>query len=328
LIALTKIGPGPGAVGLTEREPRPLEPGHVRLQVHATGVCGTDLHVVSDEYSTEPPVTMGHEISGTVLEIGEGVDASWVGQRVACETYYSTCERCPQCRDGRRNLCRERRSLGSFEDGGFARTVVVPGQNLHRIPDTVTSLDAVLLEPLACVAQCLLDPARVSPGDSVLVVGPGTMGLLSAQVALAAGATVTCAGLASDVVRLGRAEKLGAAVTTDPVVEGFDVVVECSGAAGGIATAFRSVRRGGTYVQVGIHGERVAVDFDTVLYKELAVSSGFASTPASWRRAIALVGSGAVDLTGMVTHALPLEQWEEAFAIVGSPEAVKVALQP
>ena len=328
MIGLTKTGPGPGTVQVTEREPRPLEPGQVRIQVHATGVCGTDLHIASDEYGNEPPVTMGHEISGAVLECGAGVDPSWAGQRVVCETYFSTCERCSQCRDGRRNLCRARRSLGSFEDGGFAATVVVPEQNLHRIPDTVMSLDAVLLEPLACVAQCLLDPARMSPGDSVLVVGPGTMGLLSAQVALAAGANVTCAGLASDSVRLGRAEALGAAVTTGPAAEEFDVVVECSGAAGGIATAFRSARRGGTYVQVGIHGARVEVDFDTILYKELEVSSGFASTAASWRRATALVGSGAVDLAGMVTHALPLEQWEEAFALVGSPEAVKVALQP
>lgn len=328
MIGLTKTGPGPGTVELTERELRPLGAGQVRVEVHATGVCGTDLHIASDEYGNEPPVTMGHEISGTVRETGPDVDSSWIGVRVACETYFSTCERCAQCRGGRRNLCRVRRSLGSFEDGGFAPSVVLPVQNLHSLPGGVESLDAVLLEPLACVAQCLLDPSRVGPGDEVLVIGPGTMGLLAVQVALAAGATVTCAGLPSDGTRLRRAELLGAAVTTDAATEGFDVVIECSGAGGGIATAFRAARRGGRYVQVGIHGDRVAVDFDTILYKELEVTSGFASTPASWRRAMALAESGAVDLSGLVTHSLPLEQWQEAFELVGSSEAVKVALRP
>jgi L-iditol 2-dehydrogenase len=232
------------------------------------------------------------------------------------------------CRDGRRNLCAARRSLGSFEDGGFAPSVVVPVMNLHAVPEHVASSDAVLFEPLACVTQCLLDPARINAGDRVLVVGPGAMGLLSVQVALAAGARVTCAGLPADAARLAIAERFGAESTTEVAEEDYDVVVECSGSAGGIASAFRAVRRGGRYVQVGIHGKVVAVPFDTVLYKEVEVSSGFASTPRSWRRALTLVEDRRVELSGLVTHRLPLDDWKAAFDLVGSPDAVKVVLLP
>jgi L-iditol 2-dehydrogenase len=154
------------------------------------------------------------------------------------------------------------------------------------------------------------------------------MGLLSVQVALAAGARVTCAGLPADTARLAIARRFGAEVTTEVAEEAYDVVIECSGSAGGIASAFQAVRRGGRYVQVGIHGKVVAVPFDTVLYKEVEVSSGFASTPRSWRRALTLVEDRRVELSGLVTHHLPLDDWKTAFDLVGSPDAVKVVLLP
>ena len=105
---------------------------------------------------------MGHEVSGVVAAVGEGVDAAWVGASVVSETYFSTCGRCPWCRDGRINLCPERRSIGSFVDGAFARHLVVPVTNLHRIPAWLDEHAAVLIEPLACVCQCLCDPAQRS----------------------------------------------------------------------------------------------------------------------------------------------------------------------
>lgn len=326
MIGLTKLAPG--EVGLAERPRRHPAPNEVRLDVVATGVCGTDLHIASDEYATEPPVTMGHEISGTVAEVGAEVDAAWLGRTVVCETYYATCEHCAMCRAGRRNLCAQRRSLGSFEDGGFAPSLVLPARNLHAVPDTVNGIDAVLFEPLACVTQCLHDPSVIEAGDTVLIVGPGTMGLLSLQVARAAGAAVTCVGLAADQTRLALAQELGAEVTTDVVSEGYDVVVECSGSAGGITAGLNAVQRGGRYVQVGIHGHDVAMPWDLLLYRELTVTSGFASTTASWRRALQLVSCGAVTFTGLVSHVLPLTEWEHAFELVGSPEAVKVVLKP
>lgn len=324
--ALTKTGPG--SVGLADRQLRSVGIGLVRVRVTATGVCGTDLHIGRDEYPSEPPVTMGHEISGTVTKVGEGVDLSWLGRRVACETYFSTCEECRYCRDGRRNLCSRRRSLGSFEDGGFAPEVVLPARNLHEIPTAVDATDAALCEPLACVCHCLLDPPRIAPGDRVVVIGPGAMGLLSVQVAMAQGAEVTCAGLQADRHRLEVARGLGASTLTKLDDDTYDVVIECSGSGGGIATALRAAAKGGRVVQVGICGVPVEVPWDLILFKELKISSGFASTPSSWRRAMTLLESGQVDLAPLVSHVVPLVQWERAFELVGSAKAVKVVIDP
>ena len=147
---------------------------------------------------------MGHEVSGIVAEVGQGVTDEWLGARVVSETYFSTCGVCEWCRDGRTNLCPERRSIGSFVDGAFAATVVVPARNLHRVPDGVDEHAAALCEPLACVCHCLCDPPAVTAGDDVLVTGPGPVGLLAAQVARALGGRVLVTGLARDEVRLGR----------------------------------------------------------------------------------------------------------------------------
>lgn len=317
-----------GSVGLGDVEPLPLTAGLARVQVTAAGVCGTDLHLAAGEYAHEAPVTMGHEISGSVVEVGSPADAHWVGRDVVCETYFSTCETCDLCRDGRRNLCSMRRSLGSFEDGGFAESVVVPVRNLHTAPQGVDRVDLVLAEPLACVVQCLLDPARVQAGDRVLVVGPGTMGLLAAQVAMASGGDVTCSGREGDAARLELAASFGARTATEVADDAYDVVLECSGSAGGLRSAYRAAARGGRVVQVGIVGRDAEIPVDLVLYKELEISSGFASTARSWRRALALLESGAVRFDSMVSHVVEMERWREAFGLVGAPEARKVAIKP
>ena len=256
---LTKIAPGPENVGLTEREVPAVIPGHVVLDVQAAGICGTDIHIVDDEFRSWPPVTMGHEVCGIVAQAGEGVAADWLGARVVSETYFSTCGACEQCRAGRRNLCPERRSIGSARDGAFAAQVLVPAHGLHRVPDWLSSEAAALTEPLACVCQCLLDPPVVSAADEVLVVGPGPVGLLAAQVARAAGGAVHVRGIPRDGARLERARELGLETSVDgePLDHDFDVVVECSGNAGGMSTCLEHARRGGRYVQVGLAGKPV-----------------------------------------------------------------------
>ena len=242
---LAKLAPGPGNVALAERERRSPAAGEVLIAVSGAGVCGTDLHIFDDEFASRPPVTMGHEVSGVVAGLGTGVSEDWLGARVVCETYFSTCGVCEWCRDGRTNLCPERRSIGSFVDGGFAPEVIVPAHNLHRIPDSLDEHAATLMEPLACVCHCLCDPPAVTAGDEVLVTGPGPVGLLAAQVARALGGRVLVTGLASDEVRLAAADALGfdtaAAEHLDP--EGrFHVVVECSGSAGGATACLRGAR--------------------------------------------------------------------------------------
>ncbi len=326
---VTKLAPGRGNVGLAERDEPRITAGHVVLDVTAAGICGTDLHIEDGEYAFRPPVTMGHEVSGVVAELGDGVDEDWRGARVVTETYFSTCGRCTWCASGRVNLCPERRSIGSFVDGGFAPRLLVPARNLHRIPDWLDARAAAMTEPLACCCQSL-PPGSVGEGDSVLVVGPGPIGLLAAQVARAAGGEVHVRGTPSDATRLEIAVALGcSASTTDEAEAGpFDVVVECSGHEAGMTSAFESAGRGARYVQIGLAGKPVSVPFDLTCFKELTITSGNASTPASWNRALELIERRVVDLTALLSDAVALDEWEGAFAATRSGAGIKYVLVP
>ena len=326
---LTKLAPGFGNVAIAERpEPSPA-PGHVVLEVVAAGICGTDLHIHDGEYPSVPPVTMGHEVSGVVAELGDGVDDAWRGARVVTETYFSTCGECAFCRAGRINLCPQRRSIGSHVDGGFAPLVHVPARNMHAIPAWLDGRAAAMAEPLACCCHSLLDPDRVREGDDVLVIGPGPIGLLAAQVARASGGRVHVRGTPSDELRISAAEALGFETsTTDDGPLEADVVVECSGSAAGMSFGLEAARRGGRYVQIGLAGRTVSLPFDLVCFHELEVSSGFASTPASWLRALELIESRRVELDPLLSAVVPLAEWEHAFAATRESRGIKYVLAP
>jgi L-iditol 2-dehydrogenase len=325
---VTKLAPGPGNVAVADRpEPEP-KPGYVVLEVVGGGICGTDLHIADGEYETVTPVTMGHEVSGIVSSVGQEVDESWLGTRVVSETYFSTCGRCDFCLAGRTNLCSERRSIGTHVDGAFAPLLQVPTSNLHRIPDWLEGHAAALAEPLACVCHSLLDGSVIAEGSDVLVVGPGPVGLLAAQVARAAGGHVHVRGTPRDAARLAAAEDLGFETSSEGECPQADVVVDCSGAESGIAFGLEQARRGGRYVQIGLAGKPVTIPFDHVCFKELTVTSGFASTPASWARALELVSAREVALEPLVSEVVPLEEWERAFEATRAAAGIKFVLDP
>ncbi|HEV8461074.1 MAG TPA: alcohol dehydrogenase catalytic domain-containing protein [Gaiellaceae bacterium] len=330
--ALRKLAPGVGGLALTDMALPTAGPGQVVLDILGAGVCGTDLHIEAGEFPCAPPVTLGHEICGRVVEVGEEVANHWTGERVVVETFFATCGVCRWCRDGRPNLCPERRSLGVHVDGGFAARAVVPERNLHPVPDWVSDHAAALFEPLACVCQAMLGPSCIEPGDNLLVFGPGPVGLLAAQVARTCGARVTVVGRPGvDDARLEHAERLGLA---SGLVEELrdstdvDVAIECSGSAQAAATALQLLRRAGTLVQLGIFGRDVALPLDLLLYKELRYRSGFASTPRAWRDAVRLVTERAVDLEQLVTVAVPLAAWPEVFSRLRAQDAMKVVFDP
>lgn len=162
MIGLTKLAPGEGYVNLAERPERAPGPGEGALDVHAAGACGTDVHIWLGEYDSVLPVTMGHEVRGTVSELGDGVDREWRGARVAVETFFSTCGMCAHCRAGKLSVCEQRRSIGTHVDGGFAARLVLPARNLHRVPDALPD-EAALSEPLTCVCTRCSTRARSSP---------------------------------------------------------------------------------------------------------------------------------------------------------------------
>jgi L-iditol 2-dehydrogenase len=337
VIGLAKLAPGRGNVGLAERPERDPSTGEALLEVRGAGVCGTDLHIEADEFRSVPPVTMGHEASGVVTAVGTGVDHALIGTRVVSETYFSTCGSCEWCLDGRPNLCFERRSIGSFVDGAFAPRLVVPAKNLHPIPAWLDEHAAVLAEPLACVCHCLLDPDKVVDGDTVVVTGPGPVGLLAAQVARALGGRPVVVGLPADEQRLRAAGQLGFDTVVASGDEAFarwagdcaaNLVIECSGSAGGAKTCLVAARRGGRYVQVGVFGKPVTVPLDSVFQKELVMTSGFASTPQSWRRAMALIEERRVELEPLVSEVVSLLDWARVFSDLREGRGIKVVFDP
>ena len=328
---VAKLEAGAGHVAYAERPEAVAGPGEVVIDLLAAGVCGTDLHIEAGEYPSVPPVTMGHEFCGVVAELGVGVDAAWEGARVTSETFFSTCGACRWCRAGRPSICPWRRSVGTHVDGAFAPRIRMPARNLHRLPDGLGDRAGAICEPLACVCNSLSDPAAVDAGDEVLVLGPGAIGLIAAQVARVNGGRVHVRGAPTDEARLELARRLGFETSTaDEPFAGSapDVVVECSGAAPAIATALEVVTRGGTLVQMGLRGAPVTVPFDEICFKELRVRSGFASNPAAWLRAMRLLEDGAIELEPLISGASELADFATAFARSRAADGVKFVLVP
>lgn len=340
--ALRKLAPGRGNVDYVDVPVPACIAEHVLLKVAVAGVCGTDLHIYDGEYPTRPPVTMGHEVAGTVFEVGAGVRGWQVGDRVTSETYFSVCGSCQYCRAGRPNLCPERRSIGAAVDGGFAPLLLVPARNLHRLPENVSLTAGALTEPLACCVHAMRRTA-VGLGDRVLVSGPGPIGLLCTHLFAAAGAFIVVAGTDADELRLNAAIELGAhaAVNVQAHPEalreavnrftdgfGFDVAVECAGAPGSVTNCLAALQRGGRYLQVGLFGKPVSVDFDALCFRELTVSGTFAHVPDAWETAIRLMSSGQVKIDALVSEVVPLREWGRAFERLRRKAALKICLAP
>ena len=326
-----------------EQLPAPIAgPREVVVEVDSAGICGTDIHICLDEFETVPPVTIGHEFAGRIVEVGKNIEDWQVGDRVTAGTYFSTCGHCRYCRGGRPNLCVQRRSIGSKRDGAFARYIVIPAINLYRIPDEVDLESAALTEPLACTIHGVLSVARVQAGENVVITGPGPIGLLALQLAKAARATVAILGIDPDCARLALARQLGADHALDisgvPDVqsvvqdlfhaEGIDLVVECSGAVPAADTLLSLVRRGGRFCQVGLFGKPVSWNQDLVCYKELTVTGTNAHVPAAWPKALKFIAEGKISVRRLITHRFPLSAWDKALQTAETKEGVKILLKP
>ncbi len=325
--------------------PRPEPgPGELRVRVHACGICGSDVHGYDGSSGRRiPPLVMGHEAAGVVDAVGAEVEAFRPGDRV---TFDSTihCGVCAFCGSGRANLCDSRRVVGVSpgdyrQDGAFAEAVVVPERIVCRVPDPVPFEHAAMVEPLS-VAVHAVRRAQVAAGDVALVVGCGMIGLLTLQVAKAAGcASVIAVDL--DEGRLAQAARLGADVTLlagDAVAarvleltagRGADVAFEAVGAAAPIATAVRTLKKGGTLVLIGNVTPRVEVDLQAIVTRELTLVGTCASN-GEYPEALELLAKGAVRLDGLISKVAPLEEGASWFERLYAREAglMKVILTP
>jgi len=341
--ALVKYAPGPGNVELREvPKPSPGQ-GEVLVAVKAAGICGSDLHIYHGDIQLllRPPVVMGHEFAGVMAELGAAVEGLRVGQRVTCETAVRTCGHCWACRTGWYNACGQKELLGYAFDGGFAPYCVVPARLIHPLPEKVDFVAGALGEPLACCVHAIGELAGVQAGETVLIAGPGTMGLLSLQVARAGGARVLICGTAADQERLALARELGAhetmVVGADDVVgrvreltrgDGADLFIECSGAPAAARLGLEATRRCGRYLQIGLFSHPCELDLALVAYKELRVFGSLGQRWSAWHRALALLERGLVQTRPLVSDIMPLSEWQEAFDRFERKQAIKIVLQP
>lgn len=340
---LVKYDLGPGNLEIREI-PLPIPgAGEVQIEVKAAGICGSDLHIYHSDIAIpiRPPVVIGHEFSGVIRSVGDGVADLKPGDRVVSETAYTYCGRCSQCLTGFYNLCPERRTLGYWYNGVFTSHTVVPAGRIHRLPNSIDDLSGALIEPLACVVHAIYDASIVRAGDIVLVSGPGAIGLMAAQVAMAQGAVVVLSGTAADGVRLELARSLGIQYTVNineeslddrinrlTGSEGADCVFECSGNAAATQAGMLLCKKRGYFVQIGLGGKPVSFALDTICYRELHFSGSLGSTKASWKRAITLADSGQVKLAALVSHTMPITHWREAFDLFENKQGCKLILTP
>jgi L-iditol 2-dehydrogenase len=339
--AVVKYAPGVGHVGIRDMpEPTPGE-GEVKVEVKFGGICGTDIHIYHDHYKSNPPVILGHEWSGEVVELGPGVDSVKVGDRVTGIPPVYTCGKCRYCLEGHLMLCDQRVSFGSGVNGAFAKYAVLPAKNVRHLPDNVSYKAGALSEPLACCVKAASLMTGIMAGDVVLVTGPGPIGLLAVQVAKAEGGFVILAGTSVDEERMEIGKGLGADLTLnvekDDVVSilkeltqgyGADVVLECAGVPAATRLGIEAIRKEGKFTQVGLHDRPFELDFLKVLTKELKVTGSFGASLEAWDRTMILFAQGKVQTEPVVSDILPLAEWEAGFNKINTRQGLKILLQP
>ena len=263
--ALVKFAPGDGNLEIREMEEPVCGKDQIKLEIGFCGVCGTDIHVLRDTFRNYPPVILGHEFAGTVVEVGKDVEGISEGDRGAVLGATAvTCRQCEYCLSGNFIFCANRRGMGHGVNGAFARYVVIRPDQFFRVPEHLTMEEAALSEPFAAAIQAVNDRTDVRLGDTVLVSGPGPIGLLCLKLLVALGIKTIVAGAQGDEFRLQAARQFGAFATVDVVKQnllktihevtsgvGVDVAFECAGNEQSVRACLLALRPMGRYTQVG-----------------------------------------------------------------------------
>ncbi|QZA34327.1 zinc-dependent alcohol dehydrogenase family protein [Hydrogenibacillus sp. N12] len=314
---------GIGRIELEEREVPSPAYGEVVIRVEACGICGTDQHIyhgLPGSAAVTPPRVLGHELAGEVVEIGEGVSELSIGDRVSVDPNIY-CGRCRYCRDGRPHLCESLQAVGVTRDGGMAEYCRVPVANCHRLPDSMSSIEGAMVEPLGCVLHGIRK-INVWPGASVLIIGGGFIGQLMLQAVKLHGASPVIIS-EPDEAKHELALRLGADVVVNPLrgddlerelkrIGGADIVVECVGKAETMQQAVQSARKGGQILLFGVSSPdtRIAISPYEVFSKELTIRGSFIN-PHTHTAAISLIEQGKVRISPLISHTFRLEEVPE-----------------
>ena len=342
--AVIKARPERGVQFVPDYPEPQVSAGEVKIRVAAASICGTDRELyeysaMAQGFNLKIPVVLGHECSGTVIEVGAGVESLAVGDIVALESHVA-CWECYPCQTGNAHNCLNMKLLGLHLDGGFAERLVAPASACFKLPANFPLEQAALLEP-AGVAMHAIQRSRVEmSGADVVISGGGPVGLLIAVIATVMGAANVVVS-EPNAYRRGLVEEFGATAihpSEDLVAicgalstakSGFDVAFEASGVPAALPALFDAVRREATVVAVGIPGRPIELDVASYLIRKgLTFRGSFGrSLWGTWEKISTLVSSGALDLSKLITHRLPLSDLDAAIALL-SQESCKVLLVP
>jgi L-iditol 2-dehydrogenase len=330
--AIMKVEKKYGGIKVAEIEEPVLDPHEVLVRIHNASICGSDLHAYQfspTHHYIETPIIMGHESSGEVVEVGSQVTNFKPGDRVVINAIVY-CGKCDACLQGRFNLCADFKIRGMRQNGVFAERVAVDPKYLHRIPDTLSFEHACLVEPVAVSIHAVLDRSRIKPGDLVLVVGPGPIGLLTSQIVKVMGAEPIVAGIDSDEkVRLPIARELGCQTVnlskqalTDFLKNIYkrDTVnwtLECSGSSAVIQTCLEVTAKGGGITLVGLYANIVQADLTLAVRKEIDICTSCAYNWENFERSIKLLDQRKIRIDELIALYKPedaVRAFEDAIA--------------
>jgi 6-hydroxycyclohex-1-ene-1-carbonyl-CoA dehydrogenase len=331
---------GPNQPLRVEEYPTPKPgAGEALVRVAACGVCHTDLHYLKGVPTfKKPPMILGHEISGTVAEVGSGVKEVSVGDRVLIPAILP-CGKCYYCRVGRENICLNLLMVGNMVDGGYAEYIKVPAKDLIKLPGEVPLQEAaVIADAITSPYAAVVRRAELKPGETVAVWGAtGGLGLNAVQIAAAFGGRVIALGRREDNLKL--AKELGAWETVnlkedkEPVRTirrltggGVDVAIDCTGVPQVMEQAFESVRQGGRFIVVGYTDKPITINAGRIMFRELEIRGVMGCRPVDYYGAVELVRSGRIKL--LVSHKLPLEQINEAFKLLEEGRVTRAIVTP
>ncbi|WP_313566077.1 L-threonine 3-dehydrogenase [Mobilicoccus sp.] len=340
--ALAKTHAGPG-LELIDRPEPVCGPQDVKIRVLAAGLCGTDLHLEQwDEWAArevQPPMTIGHEFFGEIVETGEDVTSCHVGQMASGEGHV-VCGTCRNCRAGRRQMCINVSSVGVNRDGAFAEYVVIPASNVWVQPRDMRPEVGALFDPLGNATHTALMYPLV--GEDVLITGAGPIGVMAAAIARHAGARYIVVTDVSDV-RLGLARDAGADLVVNVgrehiidaqrmlgMSEGFDVALEMSGNPAALREAIENMNHGGSIALLGLPKESFAIDFGKVITHMLTIRGVYGREMyETWYAASAMLQTSTLlqdTVSSVITHTFPLEEWPAAWETARSGHCGKVVL--
>jgi L-iditol 2-dehydrogenase len=336
--AVVNFAPEKGSVEIREIPVPEIGDEDVLLQVANVGVCGSDLHQWTSDHSwpVNYPVVLGHEFGGNIVRIGSRVKGWKEGDRVVSETAAIIDLNNPMSRIGLYNLDPTRKGFGYGVNGAMTKFVSVPARCLHRVPDKLPFEQACLTEPCCVAYSAVIENTRLKPGDRVIVLGPGTIGILCAAMARLCGAEVAVVGLEADRNRINIAKQYGCegiigdatawAMERDGL--GADCVIDAAGASITLSIAMKLVRPNGKITKVGWGPQPLNVSLDPLVQKNITLQGSFSHNWPMWERVIALLSNGQLDVKPIIGGVWPVTEWHEAFEKMHRGEVVKSVLKP